>query len=649
MSDTKKVRLTINGKEVLSEAGKSLLQAAIEAGIQIPHFCYHPGIGIEGSCRLCLVEIEGVAKLQTSCTVPVKEGLVVSSESETVRTARKGVLEFFLINHPLDCPICDKGGECPLQNYALDAGQSYSRFEFDKIEKGKHQVIGEHIVLDTERCVLCNRCVRFLRNLTGREELQIRNRGVHSEIFVPEGASLTSGFTGNLADICPVGSLTTREFRFRARPWELKTIDTICGECSLGCNVQAWKKETQLLRVTPRIEPEVNEYWLCDRGRFSLHHRITPDRLTAAHKPGNGATLASPAQVASMIADEIRGVPRGDMAFVAESSLTNEEFFRLKKLAAAAGGKVYAPLSTEAVELARKLAGEGLSGGFPGKLEQAKTVLLLGERVEEEHPVLALRLRRLYHAYQIRLLTFGGARRGFEDIRASHTEVAGDPESVQSLFEKLSKGGRADEFTYVFLTDRWVDSATLPAILRCLDEARGAGGPRLSVSLLWNGANAAGLAAQWDSAVHPTAELEADIQRGKVQGVLWFGEVRGGTVFDEYLRGMRVFVQAVHRLAEAHPRARWVLPLESGLEKKGTYLNTFGRVQTVRRTVRLIEKGYEPMSMLRLIRQKLGVEDTLSVEQVYEELAKEFGYPKTLGEIPESKQTYDHYARALWR
>ncbi len=649
MTDAKKVCLTINGTEVWSEAGKTLLQAAIDAGIRIPHFCYHPGIGVDGNCRLCLVEIEGMPKLQTSCTVPVKEGLVVSSTSEAVRTARKGVLEFFLLNHPLDCPICDKGGECPLQNYALDEGQSFSRFEFSKVVKGKHEVIGEHIILDKDRCVLCNRCVRFMRDLAGREELQIRNRGVHSEIFVPEGTSLTSGFTGNLVDICPVGSLTTREFRFQARPWEMKTIDTICGECSLGCSAQAWKKQTQLLRVTPRIEPDVNEYWLCDRGRFSLHRRITPDRLTMAHKPGDGAMPASPDQVAAMIAEGIKKVPRGDMAFVAETSLTHEEFFRLKALARAVGGKVYAPLSNEAVELDRKLRTEGLSGGFPEKLEQAKTVFLLGERVEEEHPVLLLRLRRLHKAFGIRLCTVGDARVGFEDIRTSHTEVPDDPEAIEKFFDKLSMGGRADEPTYVFLSNRWVDGRTLPAIYRWLEKVRDSGDPRLWVSLLWSGANAAGLAAQWDGNVHPVSDLEVDIQRGKIQGIYWFGEVYGGTVFDEYLRGMSVFVHAVPRLAGAHRRSHWVLPLESGLEKKGTYTNTFGRVQILRRTMRLIEKGYEPAEMLRLLGQKLGETESLGVEQIYEELAKELGYPGTMDQIPESGRTYDHYERVLWR
>jgi predicted molibdopterin-dependent oxidoreductase YjgC len=429
----------------------------------------------------------------------------------------------------------------------------------------------------------------------------------------------------------------------------MRTIDTVCGECSLGCSAQAWKKQTEVLRLTPRIDLAVNEYWLCDKGRFGLHKHLTPDRLIAAHKPGNGTTLVSPDQVAAMIASDFAKVPAGDMAFVADASLTNEEFFRLRGLAKTLSGKVYAPVAREVRELSNKLKASGIDRGFPAKLEEAKTVLILGGRLEEEQPVLVLRLRRLNNTYRTRITTAGSAAVGFADIRESHTEVPEDPDAVVRFFEKLASAGKPDASTFVFLTDRWVNARTLPAILRWLGEARDANEPRLTVSLLFSGANAAGFLDQWDSVVHSTSELEVDIQRGKVQGILWFGEIHAPKVFDEYLKGMRVFVHAVNRLTEAHPRAHWAIPLESSLEKKGTYTNTFGRVQTIRRTVRLIEKGYEPFSMLQAFARKLGTADQLGVEQVYEELAKGAGYPKTMPEIAESKATYAHYERALWR
>jgi NADH-quinone oxidoreductase subunit G len=224
----------------------------IDEKIEVPHFCYHPGIGIEGSCRLCLVEVVGMPKLATSCTVPVKEGMQVNTSTPAVDKARKGVLEFFLINHPLDCPFCDKGGECPLQNYTVDAKQDGSRYEFEKEAKDKHVSIGDHIMLDKERCVLCNRCVRFGRNLGGKEELSIQHRGHHAEIFIPEGQKLSNAFTGNLADICPVGALTTKEFRFQARPWEMKTTDSICG-CSMLVVMSKSGPRIKNFFVSPRV------------------------------------------------------------------------------------------------------------------------------------------------------------------------------------------------------------------------------------------------------------------------------------------------------------------------------------------------------------------------------------------------------------
>jgi NADH dehydrogenase/NADH:ubiquinone oxidoreductase subunit G len=647
-----KVKITFNGKEIWDTPGKPILQAAIDSGIEVPHFCYHPGIGIEGSCRLCLVQIEGMPKLQTSCTIPLKEGMVVSSVSEPVKKARKGVLEFFLLNHPLDCPICDKGGECPLQNYSLDSGQSESRFDYKKINKAKHQSIGEHIVLDKERCVLCDRCVRFLRNFTGREEMQIKNRGAKSEIFVAGGEGLTSGYTGNLADICPVGSLTTKEFRFRARPWEMKTVDTVCGGCSIGCNAQAWKTSNKVLRLTPRVEESVNEWWLCDMGRFSLHGHLTEDRLTTAHKPGNGTSLPAREALGANVAAIIKQVPKGDMAYVADASLTNEEFFQLKSLAKlAGGGKVFAPVSNEVLKIRRLIQARGVEGAFPTNLESAKRVFVVGERLESDHPVLVLRLRRLFHTGRLQVFTMGSPDLGFEDIRKHHIQVeeSGWARAIHALLsEEVFAGG---EPVHVLLSDRIVNAKTVSALEWWLNQLESSG--KVTVSLLLTGANAAGMCDQWvgeNSPVMSRNDLETEIQRGKVQGLLWFGSAPVSDIFSEYARGMRIFVQFVSRLKDLHPKAHLALPMDSYLEKKGTYTNTFGKIQPLRRAKRVIEKGYEPSAMLSLLSENLGQPTLLSVEKLYEELAQAVGhYPKKMVEIPESRQTYTHYERALWR
>ncbi len=640
-----KTKFTFNGKEIEAAPGVPLLQAAIEAKIEVPHFCYHPAIGVEGSCRLCLVEIAGMPKLQTSCTVPVKEGLVVSSVSEPVKKARKGVLEFFLLNHPLDCPICDKGGECPLQNYSLDAGQAESRLGFEKIHKEKHRVIGEHIVLDKERCVLCNRCVRFSRDFTGREELQIKNRGAHSEIFVPEGTMLTSGFTGNLADMCPVGALTSREYRFKARPWETTTIDTTCGECSLGCSVQTWRKKNEVLRMTPRVEPQVNEWWLCDRGRYSVKPRLSGERITLPTKAANGVDLSAPEGVAKALAAELRSVPRGAFAFVADSSLTNEEFFTAKQLAKKVGGRIFVPPTPALREALKNIQELGLELKFPIDLETSQSVFVLGERLEEDHPVLALRLRKMVHMRKIELFTAGKGDLGFNDI-VNHNDPVSDSDDIKTFLNK--NGEKVGPGAAIFLSDRWLNEDTQNSILSWLKKL--ADRKDVKIGLLVGGANDRGMLDQWDETVRSIAELETEIQRGRVEGILWYGQAPAREIFSEYARGMRMFAQFVSRKEDAHPRARWILPRETFFEKTGTYTNTFGKVQTLRRSTRIVSKGYELGSVLAAIAAALGENVVSDWEHIYREVAQQIGhYPKSSEAIPESKETYQHYERALWR
>ncbi|MFH1263430.1 MAG: 2Fe-2S iron-sulfur cluster-binding protein [Pseudomonadota bacterium] len=618
-----KGHLTIDGRSIEAEAGKSLLEVALDHGIEIPHFCYHEGLGIDGNCRLCLVEIRGVPKLQISCNTPVKAGMVVFTNTDAVQKARRGVLEFFLLNHPLDCPFCDKGGECPLQNFTLDAGQFASRLLFEKIHKAKHQLIGDHIILDKERCVLCNRCVRFGRDLAGHEELSIRNRGARCEIFVPEGTMLTTGFTGNYADICPVGALTTREFRFQARPWEMKTTDTICGECSLGCNVQAWRKESHLLRLTPRIAPEVNEWWLCDRGRFVIHEIRKEDRL---------ATFAGkdPESVVSAISEELRRLPERSLAIVAEPTATNEEIFFLKTLAAAAGNsRIFVPVANEVRKLAEEIRKQGFEISFPTSLEESRTIAVLGENLEEDHPVLALRLRRL------------SLTKGIKIVLIPET----DPDPLKSLGRMLGSDGPVS----VLLSDRWVSKTTYPGIHEWLD-ALSAENLVVRISLLVTGANARGMIDQWDDRFTPLSELETEIQRGKVRGLIWFGATPSNLAFDEYAKGMETFVQFAPTMGAAHRAARWVLPLELTPEKNGTFTNTFGRVQKLRKSIRVISKGFAPFDLLRMIAAKLGRPVPSDLARIYSELAHTLpGYPTSISEIPEVTKTYEHYERALWR
>jgi NADH-quinone oxidoreductase subunit G len=286
------VTLTIDGRPVTVEKGKTVLQAAIESGISVPYYCYHPGIGIDGSCRVCIVKIEKMPKLQTSCSTVCAEGMIVSTRTPEVVEARAGVFEFLLVNHPLDCPVCDKGGECPLQDFSYAFGPDQSRMEFPRrVFDGdgvKADVdFGPTLMLNRNRCILCTRCVRFMRDVDSDAQINIIDRGYGSEIATFQEEGVHSLISGNLMDVCPVGAITTRDYRFKSRPWDNPlAADTICTQCSKGCNVTAWikakpewAKGSQLIRFTPRYNPDVNDYWMCDIGRFEYHWIEGEDRL----------------------------------------------------------------------------------------------------------------------------------------------------------------------------------------------------------------------------------------------------------------------------------------------------------------------------------------------------------------------------------
>ena len=286
------VTLTIDGRQITVPKGMTVLQAAIEHGIKIPYYCFHPGLRIDGSCRVCMVKIEKMPKLQTSCSTSVADGMVVSTQSPDVVEARASVLEFLLINHPLDCPVCDKGGECPLQDFAYSFGPNESRMEFARRvfdgEGVKADVdFGPTLMLNRNRCILCTRCVRFMREVDGDAQINIIDRGYGSEIATFQEEGVHSLLSGNLMDVCPVGAITTRDYRFKSRPWDNpEAVDTICTFCDKGCNTTAWLKAkpewakgARLIRMTPRFNPDVNGYWMCDIGRFDYHWIEGDERL----------------------------------------------------------------------------------------------------------------------------------------------------------------------------------------------------------------------------------------------------------------------------------------------------------------------------------------------------------------------------------
>lgn len=285
------VKVTIDGRELEFPAGTLLFDACREArGEALPHFCYHPDLPVAGVCRLCQVEVEGMPKLTIACNTTVRDGMVVHTRSERVRKAAQQILEMHLINHPVDCPICDQAGECGLQDQYMNYGLYESEVEkADKVHKAKAQVIGPHVILDKERCVLCSRCVRFCDTVTGTSELGIFQRGDRAEIGIAPGKELSNPYSVNTVDICPVGALTSRDFRFKKRVWLLKSTRSICHGCATGCNVRVDHEHDRIYRLKPVHNPEVNGRWMCDQGRLTYRTVHSEKRLTAPRVRRDGA------------------------------------------------------------------------------------------------------------------------------------------------------------------------------------------------------------------------------------------------------------------------------------------------------------------------------------------------------------------------
>ncbi len=347
------VTLTIDGRQVTAQKGRTVLQTAIEAGVKIPYYCYHPALGVDGSCRVCIVKIDKMPKLQTSCSTTVADGMVVLTATPDVVEARASVLEFLLINHPLDCPVCDKGGECPLQDFSYSFGPNESRMEFSRRVFDGEGVradvdFGPTLMLNRNRCILCTRCVRFMREIDADPQINIVNRGYGSEIATFREEGVHTLLSGNLMDVCPVGAITTRDYRFKSRPWDNpEAVDTICTLCEKGCNTTAWikakpewAKGARLARMTPRLNPDVNDYWMCDIGRFDYHWIEGDERLQRplVRTGAGGLEPADWSSALSTMAGRIGpdGGP-GGLRFLLSAHASLEELFVVGRLGGAFG------------------------------------------------------------------------------------------------------------------------------------------------------------------------------------------------------------------------------------------------------------------------------------------------------------------------
>ncbi|MBI2192742.1 MAG: molybdopterin-dependent oxidoreductase [Planctomycetes bacterium] len=335
-------KIKVDGKEMEAPAGASLLQALLDRGIFVPHFCYHPDLPVDGNCRQCLVELEtpkGVAGV-ISCATRVAEGMVVRTQTPTMEKARRGVLEFLLVNHPVDCPVCDQAGECRLQQYYMTYGFHQSRVTVEKVHKNKTLRIGPRVILDQERCVLCSRCVRFTRHVTKTSELAIGGRGDHSFITTFPGQPLANKYSVCTVDVCPVGALTDLDFRFQCRVWFLKPTDTICHGCARGCNavLDTYSHTTMdglqgtAYRLRPRRNPEVNKSWMCDEGRL-LYREVNENRLREPElRLEGGARPAAWEEALDSVVEKVKAAGPAAVAGLCSPDGTNEDLFLFRKL-----------------------------------------------------------------------------------------------------------------------------------------------------------------------------------------------------------------------------------------------------------------------------------------------------------------------------
>jgi len=346
--------ITIDGHKIEAQPGKTIIEAALDSGIVIPHFCWHPALSVAGNCRMCLVRVgsykkaadgtleldengnpvvQWMPKLQIACATPVAEGMVVDTTGDKTTEAQNAVMEFLLINHPLDCPICDEAGQCKLQEYAFKHSRGESRFVEEKVHKPKRVHWSDRIVFDGERCILCSRCIRFANEIAQQPVLTFVERGDHVTIELFEGTQFDSPYSMNVIELCPVGALTSADFRFRSRVWEMSFTPSVCPGCARGCNINIGVRNNEILRLEPRPNPHVNQYWMCDDGRLNQYRWVNTGRISGAWlRQGSQLQSVSIEQALEVVARAL--ADQGGM-LILSGSLTNEDGYLARKLATA--------------------------------------------------------------------------------------------------------------------------------------------------------------------------------------------------------------------------------------------------------------------------------------------------------------------------
>jgi NADH-quinone oxidoreductase subunit G len=390
------VTLTIDGRQVTVPAGTLVVEAAKKIGIEIPVFCYHHKLNYVGACRLCVVEITpGPPIARIACGTPVSDGMVVKTQSSMAVQARADILEFELVNHPLDCPVCDKGGECPLQDFTFRHGYPTSRIDGPRLHFRKPVPLSEKIALDRERCVLCYRCTRYYDEIAWEQELTTDERGMSSFITSQFGEPLKSIFSGNIIDLCPVGALTSRVWRFESRPWDMTHTETICSRCAVGCSVTQWQRRDQLVRVTAHENDDIDEGWICDRGRFDYTDVNDAARLRTPSIEGRRATWAG---AIGAVAAAIKG-KGSKLGISLPQDLTNEEAFLFRKL-------LDGPLKGAKVKMHGRTAlpPPAATTMRIREIDDARVIVVVATDLEDDAPIIDLRVKKAVSKLGAKLL-----------------------------------------------------------------------------------------------------------------------------------------------------------------------------------------------------------------------------------------------------
>ncbi|MFN8528018.1 MAG: NADH-quinone oxidoreductase subunit NuoG [Anaerolineae bacterium] len=604
------VTIYVDEKPYVVPAGMNLVQAVKEyADTDIPVFCYHPKMKPVGMCRMCLVEmgtpmrdratgelvmengqpkIGWNPKLQTACTQVVSDGLHIRSQGTVVEEGRRNIVEFLLTSHPLDCPICDKGGECPLQNLTMAHGPGDTRMQFeDKMHLDKHVPLGDLIYLDEERCIQCGRCVRFQDEVVGDPVLGFHERGRTLQIVTVSDPPFDTYFSGNTTDICPVGALTTSDFRFGARPWELTNVPSICPHCPVGCNISASTRldreaggKTVIKRVMPRQNEQVNEIWLCDKGRFGHHFTRAEDRLTQPmiRRAGGAQSVSNWGEVLTAAAQAVKGA-EGSVAAIAGSSISNEDAYVLRQVVTAAGGTrlgTWKPTHAGAEFVAQVGVGAGTNLGTLGK---GDAIVVIASDLEEEAPVWRLRVKQAHDRGAVVIVAnarptrmddfatavvrygFGDAARIFADARVRDTLSDKTNVVVIAGAEGLTLDG---------------SRALMQAAANYLSETGHVGKPNNGLMATFPGANYMGLSyvgfspeATLDIAANPPKVLivvGADILYDDPTAAAWLNQI-------ETVISLSLFPD------ELTQKSAVALPIQSFAERDGSFTNGERRVQ----------------------------------------------------------------------